>query len=84
LKAIRAFQNSGTSSFTASTITIYKNGSSWKTCNLPASWTSGTWTDISTGLSDSLSSGDYITAVVTTAGTHLKVTLELETEQVAH
>lgn len=84
LKAIRAYQDSGSSSFTASTITIYKNGSSWKTCDLPASWTSGTVTDISTGLSDALASGDYLTAVVTTAGTHSKVTLTLEVEQAAH
>ena len=84
LKAIRAFQDSGSSSFTASTITIYKNGSSWKTCNLPASWTSGTVTDISTGLSDALADGDYLTAVVTTAGTHSKTTLMLEVEQAAH
>ena len=84
LIAIRAYQDSGTSSFTASVVTIYKNGSSWKTINLPASWTSGTRLDISTGLSDALAVGDYLTAAVTTAGTHAKVTLTLEVEQVAH
>jgi hypothetical protein len=84
LKAIRAFQDSGTSSFTASTITIYKNGTSWKTCALPASWPSGMTVAISTRLSDTLAIGDVLTAACTIAGTHFQVTLTLEVEQVAH
>ena len=86
LKGIRAFQDSGTSSFSsACVITLYKGGTSWKTLTMPTTWTSGAWTSILASLSDALAVGDSLQAKVTTTGTgYSKIMVELEIEQVAH
>lgn len=86
LKGIRAFQDSGTSSFSsACVITLYKGGTSWKTLTMPTTWTSGTWVSILSSLSDALAVGDSLQAKVTTTGTgYSQIMVELEIEQVAH
>jgi hypothetical protein len=86
LKGIRAFQDSGASSFgSACAITLYKNGTSWKTLTMPTTWTSGTWVSILSSLSDALVVGDFLQAKVTTTGTgYSQIMIEAEIEQVAH